>query len=153
MTLLIWGWSRSVEEYYDAEIFVNHTVPISFILKENLFSNSESLLELCPPSVLAQQVSSPKSRISRSSSIWCRAVDFTVLLIGGQGKYCCLSTSHVMFWSNVHWELAATFADGARPSSRAHAARGYAGLERSGISKPHQQLQKPAFLFACLGSS
>jgi hypothetical protein len=61
MTLLVWGWSRSVEEYHDAEIFANHTVPISFMLKENVFSSSRSLLQLCPPSVLAQQVSPPKS--------------------------------------------------------------------------------------------
>ena len=53
MPLLIWGCSRSVEENYDAEIFVIHRVLVSFMVKENLFSNSGSLLQVRPPNVLA----------------------------------------------------------------------------------------------------
>jgi len=56
MTLLVWGYSRSVEEHYHAEMFVNQSLPLSFLLKQELLSNSESVLQLCPPSLLAQQV-------------------------------------------------------------------------------------------------
>lgn len=56
MTLLVWGYSRSVEEHYHAEMFVNQSLPLSFLLKQELLSNSKSLLQLCPPSLLAQQV-------------------------------------------------------------------------------------------------
>ncbi|KAG0616755.1 hypothetical protein M758_5G140000 [Ceratodon purpureus] len=60
MTLLVWGWARSVEEHFQEDIFVNQTLPISLLVKQDLLSNSKSLLELCPPSLLVQQRLSPE---------------------------------------------------------------------------------------------
>lgn len=85
MTLLVWGWSRSVEEHHHSDVFVNKTLPVSLLVRQDLLSNSKSLLELCPPSLLAQQV-------GRALSLF---LDVKLTLSFG---FC----AHVRFWVSQH---------------------------------------------------
>ena len=57
MTLLVWAWSRSTEDHFKAQIYANASLPILSILRQDLLSNSKSLLQLCPADMLAHQVS------------------------------------------------------------------------------------------------
>ena len=57
MTLLVWAWSRSTEDHFRAQIYANESLPILSTLRHDLLSNSKSLLQLCPPDMLAHQVS------------------------------------------------------------------------------------------------
>jgi hypothetical protein len=57
MALLVWGWAWSVEEHFQAEVFVNETLPVALLMRQGLMASSKSLLELCPPELLARQVS------------------------------------------------------------------------------------------------
>lgn len=42
-------------KYFQAEVFVNETLPVALMMRQGLMSSSKSLLELCPPELLAWQ--------------------------------------------------------------------------------------------------
>ena len=55
MSLVVWGWSKSKEDYYGLEFPVNSTIPLFQVLK-NEYGTAQSLLQLCPPDRLLAQV-------------------------------------------------------------------------------------------------
>jgi hypothetical protein len=64
LALLIFGWARSTPLHFDAEIFVNSSVPVKNEFR-GAVSTAQYLLERCPDALQLQQVIKPRRVVAR----------------------------------------------------------------------------------------
>ncbi|KAG0628160.1 hypothetical protein M758_1G005600 [Ceratodon purpureus] len=58
MSLVVWGWAKSMDDHFAMEFPVNSTIPL-FGALQNDYGTAQSLLQLCPPDkLLAENLSS-----------------------------------------------------------------------------------------------